>query len=113
MLGTLQARLIGAALIAAVAIGGWMYVQGLRSKLETCTTQNLALSLQLTQQNDAIAQLQAAAEKKEADAKAALEVARQETANARRRAQNLFKAKPAIPGDACASALELVNRGAK
>lgn len=113
MLATLQAKLIGAAVIAAAVIGAWVYVQGLRSQIDTLKTQNAAISLQLTVQNDAIAQLQAAAEEKEEAAKKALELARVETANARKRAQNLFKSKPAIPGDACASALELVNRGAK
>lgn len=105
------AKLIGAAAIAAAVISGWFYVQGLRSDNARLLLENNNIGLKLTDQNAAVEKLKREADEKLAAAQVALEQARRETIVARKRAQEIFRAKPSTPTDLCKSALDLINGG--
>ncbi len=113
MFGTTQFKIIAVVVLALAAYGGYRYVNNLHDENVRLTAENAIISQKLTEQNEAIE-----AWKKEADAKLAaaqdeIEKAKKETAAARTRAQSFFRAKPSTPGDACKSALDLINGGGK
>lgn len=113
MLGSLQLKLIAAAVAAALVGGVWLYVKGLRADNERLTTENAVMSQKLTEQNEAIETWKKESDARLAAAQEQLEKAMRETADAKRRAQSIFRAKPSTPGDACKSALDLINGGVK
>lgn len=109
MLSGMYIKLIGAALIAAAVIGGYLYVSNLQDKVETLTTQKAALEGQIVTQNAAIDAWKRDADERLAAGAAALELAKAETVKAKAKATIIYKWKPSTPEDACKSALDLVN----
>ena len=118
MISGLYVKLIAAALIAAAVIGGYLYVRNLQSTVKeqaAVIIQKEAnikqLSGAIDQQNAAIEQLKTDAEMRIKAAEALVAAAKAETVKAKKRADDIFRAKPKDPSDLCKSALDLVNGG--
>ena len=113
MLPTLYLRLaIGAALLLAV-LGG---VYAIHHKLTTLKTdlaasqaKNADLTGKLQLQNDAVAALKSDADQRLARAQSDLEAAKTAASAASGKATIIYKTLPAVPGDDCRSALDMVN----
>lgn len=106
-------RLIAALIVAGAVAGLWFYVDGLRSENEELKASKMSLEMRLKDQNDAIDNLKKEADERAAAAQLALEAARKETIAARKRAQDISRAKPSTPDDLCKSALDLINGAAR
>lgn len=109
MLSGMYIKLIGAALIAAAVIGGYLYVTNLQDKVETLTSEKVALEGQIVTQNAAIDTWKKDADVRLAANEAALVAAQAETAKAKGKATIIYKWKPSTPEDSCKSALDLIN----
>jgi hypothetical protein len=113
MLAGLYAKLIMAGLLVAALGGAYWYVHHLQAENTRLTSENTVLGAKIKDQNDAFD-----AFKKDADTRlqaneVKLAEAQAETAKAKMKANNAYKAKPSTPADLCKSALDLVNGGAK
>lgn len=109
MLSGLYARLIAAAIALAIVLGGFWYVHSLRKEIAELKEANVVLSTKLKSQNDAIEQWKKDADARLAAAQADLDKAKEEAAKAKGKATIIYKSKPSTPGDACKSALDLIN----
>lgn len=109
MFSGLYARLIAVAVVIAIVFGALAYVRGLKSENAELKGENIVLSTKLKSQNDAIEQWKAEADARLAAAQADLEKAKEEAAKAKGKATIIYKTKPSTPGDACKSALDLIN----
>jgi hypothetical protein len=113
MLSGLYIKLIAAAVIVAAVLGAVWYVNDLQDQVSDLTTKNTLLTDKLKTQNDAIETWKAEADKRVAESAEAVAAAKAETAKAKGKATIIYKTKPSTPGDACKSALDLVNGAAK
>lgn len=109
MLGLLNIKVLGAALIGLAVLGAVLYIKHLQRENTQLTAQVTVLSVKLQEQNDAVERL--GRETAEAAATAASEVARAKADAARVKADaaRVYKARPSVPGDSCRSALDLLN----
>jgi tRNA A37 N6-isopentenylltransferase MiaA len=113
MISGLYARLIGLAVIIALIGGTLFYIHKLNGKITDLTTQNAALTTKIEIQNAAVLQLKADSDKRVADAKVAVAAAQAQAAKNKAKATVIYKTTPSTPGNACKSALDLVNGGVK
>lgn len=113
MLSGLYIKLIAAAIIVAAVLGAVWYVKHLQGQVADLTAQNTILVDKLKTQNDAIDALKVDADKRVKAGEEAVAAAKAETAKAKGKATIIYKTKPSTPGDACKSALDLVNGAAK
>lgn len=109
MLSGMYIKLIAASLIIAAVLGGVFYVRGLQGKVEDLTAQKIVLETQISTQNAAIETWKTDADARLKAGEAALLAAQAETVLAKNKATIIYKWKPSTPGDACKSALDLVN----
>lgn len=109
MLNSLYARLVGTLILVLMVWGGYMYISNLKTEIldlnqKLASTQTL-LTARITEletiKKDAQARLDAA--------QIELDAAKIETSKAQQRARIIYKKPPSTPGDACKSALDLVN----
>lgn len=109
MLNSLYTRLVGTLILVLTVWGGYMYISNLKTEIldlnqKLASTQTL-LTARITEletiKKDAHLRLEAA--------KSELNAAKSETAKAQQRARAIYKKPPSTPGDACKSALDLVN----
>jgi len=108
----LYARLIGAGLIAAAVIAGWLYVSNLRTKVDTLTSDKVRLQAELDLQSASILAAKQLADTQLAAAKVELDAAKAETEKAKKRSVVIYKQPPSNPNDLCKSALDLMNAAA-
>jgi hypothetical protein len=109
---TLQTTAIAGAVALVLGLAGGGYVAHAfyapRLQAEKLKVSNLGEKI--TEQNNAVHELQAAGERRDVEAKAAVDAAALKARTAEARAQQLLKMKPPAPGvDACAAASDLIR----
>jgi uncharacterized protein HemX len=109
----LNIKLIAALVIAAAIAGALFYVRGLQNDVKELTEKNIVLTTAIETQNKAVETLKADADNRLKAAGEQLAVAKAEAAKGKGKATVIFKTKPSTPGNACKSALDLVNGVAK
>jgi hypothetical protein len=95
--------------VLLAGLGLAWYVQHLRGTVEDLTSEKVRLEVLVQTQNEAVQDLKDQADLKAAATKEALDLAARETAKAKSRAQDLYRAKP-VTSDTCKSALDLLNQ---
>ena len=119
MFAGMYAKLIAAALVVALILGGIWYVKHLQNEVAdltqqvaTLNAQNAALTTSIHQQNDAIGALKTEADTRLAAAAVELAKAKAATKAAQGRATVIYKQPPSTPGNDCKSTLDLLNSAA-
>ncbi len=109
MFAGLYAKLIIAAIIVALVLGGVWYVRNLQNEVQTLTTEKALLESKIVEQNAGIDALKKEADERLKAGEAAVAAAKEETKKAKGKATIIYKTKPSTPGDDCKSALDLIN----
>lgn len=112
-MATLNLRLIGIVLLLAAILGTGLYIRHLRSEVAELTADKVRLEDAIGEQNAAIQAWKANAEARLTAAQDELARAEEQLKVAKGKAVVIYKAKPSKPNDACGSALDLINGGAK
>lgn len=107
----LNSRLIVAGVILALIGATGFYIRHLRGEISDLQVQNTTLSAKNGEYESKMSALIADANTKQAAAAQALKEAQDATEKAKAKATSFYKAKQ--NGDACQSALDLVNGGVK
>lgn len=113
MTSGLYGRLALTGLVLTALLGAWWYVSNLQDENERLTNQVAGLGSKLKNQNDAVDTMKKDADLRLSAAAAELAKAKIDAETARKRAINIYKAKPSVPSDSCKSALDLINGGTK
>lgn len=109
MLNSLYMRVAGLLMLMLLICAAYLYISNLKTDLAAAQQKLSETNVLLDTRTAELELIKKDAQVRLNTAQAALDTARSETIKAQQRARAIYKKAPSTPGDACKSALDLIN----